>query len=172
MAKGTGKSEDEVRVALEEVLHHSVARWIRDDVIEIADCFWPYERVDHGSNPSDRGGYVAEVRRWFLERACVRSVFTAADERLAAQLHEKGIPLECLGRAILLGSMRKYVAMLQGRAVTPVTSLRYFAMLLDEVQQTSVRADYWRYVASKVQALERQWRRVEQIQADERMETG
>jgi hypothetical protein len=169
IAEGTEKSEAEVQVALKEILHHHVARWIRDDVIEIADRFWPYERLDGGSDPSDRGGYVSEVRRWFLERACVRSAFTAADERLAAQLQQQGVPLECLGRAILLGCMRKYTAMLQGRATAPITSFRYFATLLDEVQQTSVRADYWRYVASKVQTLEHQWRRMQQIQADERM---
>ena len=139
IAEETGKSEAEVRNALEEILHHNVARWIGDDVMEMADRFWPYERPDHGRDASDCGGYVAEVKRWFLERACVRSVFTAADERLAAQLHENGVPLECLGRAILLGSMRKYATMLQGRAAAPVTSLRYFAR--SWMKSTIVRAD-------------------------------
>lgn len=171
LAAALGRTEAEVGIALEEILSKGVAQWLSNDVIEIVDRFWPYERVDHGSATSDRGDYIAEVRRWFLERACVRSVFTAADERLAAQLQQKGVPLECMGRAIMLGSMRKYAAMLNGRAATPVTSLRYFATLLEEVQQAPVRADYWRYVASKVQIMERQWRQVQHTLADETMET-
>jgi hypothetical protein len=171
LAAAVGKTEAEVRVALEELFGKGVAEWIAQGVIEIRDRFWPYERAGRGAVASDRDSYVAEVRRLFLERACVRSVFSAADERLAAQLHQKGTPLECVERAILLGSMRKYGAMLNRGVGTPVTSLHYFATLLDEVQQTQVGSDYWRYVASKVQPLERQWRQAQQTQADETTET-
>ena len=171
IAAAVGKTEAEVQVALEELFGQGVAEWAAQGVIEIRDRFWPYERAGRGAAASDRGSYVVEVRRLFLERACVRSVFSAADERLAAQLHQKGIPLECVGRAIWLGSMRKYVAMLNRGAGTPVTSLHYFATLLDEVQQTQVGSDYWRYVASQVQALERQWKHAQPTQADETRET-
>jgi hypothetical protein len=166
IAGAVGKSEAEVRAALEELCGKGVAEWVAQGVIEIRDRFWPYERAGRDDTASDRASYIAEVRRWFLARACVRSVFTAADERLAGQLHQKGIPLECVERAILLGPMRKYAAMFKHGGGTPVTSLHYFATLLDEVQRTEVGPDYWRYIASKVQALEHA-----QTQADGTMET-
>jgi hypothetical protein len=171
MAAALDKSEAEVQVALEELCEKGVAHWIAEGVIEIVDRFWPYQRASRVAAVSDSGSYVGEVRRLFLERVCVRSVFTAADERLVSQLYQKGIPLECVQRAILLGSMRKYVAMFRQGGGTPVTSMHYFVTLLDEVQRVEVGPDYWRYVASKVQALEHQWRQVQQTQADETKET-
>jgi len=171
IAATVGKTEVEVRVALQELVGKGAARWVAQGVIEIRDRFWPYERAARGVHASNRDTYIVEVRRLFLERACVRSVFSPADERLVAQLHQKGIPLECVGRAILLGALRKYGAMLNRSGGTPVTSLHYFATLLEEVQQTQVGPDYWRYVASKVQALESQWRQTKQTKTDETMET-
>ena len=58
----------------------------------------------------NRQDYVGEVRRMLLAPACVRCRFTAADERLARDLDQRGISLEQLQRAIWLGCARKYVS--------------------------------------------------------------
>jgi hypothetical protein len=39
------------------------------------------------------------------------------------------------GPSILPGSLRKYIALTHNGGATPITSLRYFAALLDEVRQ-------------------------------------
>ena len=80
--------------------------------------------------------FVRQVREAFLKPACVRSAFTAADEKLALNLCQRGVPLEQLRRAIWLGCARKYVAMLNGQTRQPITSLAYFASLIDEVART------------------------------------
>jgi hypothetical protein len=92
-----------------------------------------------------------------LAPACVRSSFTASDERLARDLDQRGISLEHLQRAIWLGCARKYVAMLNGQPPMPITSLRYFLGLIEEVGQTNAPDAYWTYVRSKADQLERQW---------------
>jgi len=89
--------------------------------------------------------------------ACLRCNFTIADQRLARDLERQGVSLEQLQRAIWLGCARKYVAVLNGQAPTPITSLRYFSGLVEEVSQTQVPDSYWQHVRSKAGQLERQW---------------
>ena len=47
---------------------------------------------------------MLQVRQMLLRPACVRASFSAADERLAAGLHRRGVTLTQLERAIWLGS--------------------------------------------------------------------
>jgi hypothetical protein len=99
---------------------------------------------------------VAEVKRLFLERRCVQSSFTAADERLALSLFRRGIPLVQVERAILLGTLRKYAAALQNGRGTPISSLHYFTNLFEEVRQ-EISSQYWTYIAHKVKTFEQTW---------------
>ena len=94
--------------------------------------------------------FVRQAREAFLKRACVRSTFTAADEKLALNLCQRGVSLEQLRWAIWLGCARKYMAMLNGQTRVPITSLAYFATLIDEVSQPDTSASYWEYVRGKV----------------------
>ena len=59
--------------------------------------------------------------------------------------------------AILLGSLRKYVALINNGRGTPITSLRYFAALFEEVKR-DISPVYWVYVERRVRDTERQWR--------------
>jgi hypothetical protein len=97
--------------------------------------------------------YISQVKRCFLQRNCVRSVFTAADEKLAIQLHGDGVPIAEVERAILLGSLRKYLALVNDEGGTPITTLHYFTALFAEVRQ-EISDQYWHYVAHTVRTLE------------------
>ena len=68
----------------------------------------------------------------FLTPACVQAMFTAADEKLAFDLYRRGVSMEQMHRAIWLGCARKYVAMLNGRTRIAITSLPYFADIVEE----------------------------------------
>jgi hypothetical protein len=140
--------------SLRELVERGVCRWMEDDVLEVADRYWPYEKQSRRDESKD---YLGEVRRMLLAPACVRSSFTPADERLALDLDRRGVSLEQLQRAIWLGCARKYVAMLNGQAPLPISSLRYFVGLVEEVRQTETPASYWQHVRSKADQLERQW---------------
>jgi hypothetical protein len=148
------KPEPWVEPALRELLERGVCRWVETDVLEVDDRYWPYEKQLHRNESPD---YVGEVRRMLLAPACVRSSFTPSDERLARDLDQRGVSLEQLQRAIWLGCARKYAAMLNGQPPMPITSLRYFLGLIEEVGQTNAPDAYWTYVRSKADQLQRQW---------------
>jgi hypothetical protein len=125
--------------------------------IEIEDRFWPYQKQRPSAADLTQDEFVRSVQALFMKPACVRSAFTAADERTAVELYRRQIGLEAVRRAIWLGCARRYATMLNGRTALPVTSLRYFALIVDEVTQPDVPAGYWEHVRRKADQLERQW---------------
>lgn len=96
----------------------------RGDRVEICDRFWPYQKQASGVAAHSEADFVRQVREAFLKPACVRSAFTAADEKLALNLCRRGVGLEQLRRAIWLGCARKYIAMLNGQTQLPITRWR------------------------------------------------
>ncbi len=140
--------------ALAELVQRDVCRWMEPDLLEVHNRYWPYEKQPCREEPPD---FVGEVRRLLAMSACVRCRFTPADERLARALEQRGISLDQLQRAIWLGCARKYVAMLNGQPPMPITSLRYFLGLIEEVGQANTPDSYWQHVRSKAAVLERQW---------------
>jgi hypothetical protein len=153
LARGLDRSEVEVQTNLQELQRKGVCVWRQDGIIEIADPFWPYQRVQEPATNDDLRVYISQVKRFFLQRSCVRSVLTVTDPKLAAQLHRDGVSITEVERAILLGSLRKYVALLNNGSGTPITTLHYFTALFAEVRQ-EVSDQYWQYVAQKVRTLE------------------
>jgi hypothetical protein len=140
-----------------ELEQRGVCKVRPDGIIEIQDRFWPYQRNYACTVNPEWLRYVAEVKRLFLERRCVQSSFTAADEKLALSLFRRGVSLMQIERAILLGSLRKYISALQNSGGTPSSSLHYFTNLLEEVQQ-ELSSQYWTYIAQKVKTFEQTWR--------------
>jgi hypothetical protein len=158
LARALGKTGQEVQSCLEELVRTGICRLREPGQIEIRDQFWPYQRSFSGPQCNDRDVYVATIREIFLRQGCVRSSFTPADDRLAAEWNRQGIPVERVERAILLGTLRKYVALINHGGGTPITTLHYFRQLVDEVGQIQISPDYWKYVAYKVADFERRWR--------------
>ncbi|SRR5579872_1303783 len=159
LARALQKSEEEINGSLQELCQNGVCILGNGSNVEITDRFWPYQRsaAPSGSG-SDLATYIQSVRQCFLERSCVRSAFTGADERLAAQLYGEGVSVVEVERAILLGCLRKYVALFNNGHGTPITSLHYFRALVSEVRQ-EISPSYWGYVALKIRTVEEQFRR-------------
>jgi hypothetical protein len=132
-------------------------------MLEVRDRFWPYQRQqtpDHVLGPKTE--FVQKVRDLFLSQACVQASFSAADEKIAADLHRRGVSLEQITRAILLGCARKYVAMINAPARTPITSLKYFADITEEVTESAIPESYWEPLRSKLLRMEKQWQKTHQ----------
>ena len=151
LARVLRRTVADIRHALDELVQKGVCELSATGAIEITDRFWPYERVC--STSRDLADYINQVKRLFLERRCVRSTFTAADEKLAGQLYRNGVSIADVEHAILLGALRKYAALLNNGCGTAITSLHYFTTLFDEVRQ-EIPPGYWTYVAHKVRTLE------------------
>jgi len=126
--------------------------------LEIRDCFWPYQRQQ---TPERTLGpdieFVDRVRTLFLAPACVQASFSAADEKLALDMYRRRISMEQIKRAILLGCARKYVAMLNAGTRTPITSLQYFADIVEEVRESTIPESYWEPLRTKMARMEKQW---------------
>lgn len=146
----------------------------REAVVEICDPFWPYEKTSASPTGQDPASYVEQVRQMIVRRACVRVSFSAADEWLARNFQARGVPLAHIERAVWLGCVRKYVALLNGQTLMLITSLHYFSAIVEEVAQTEVGDGYWIHVRHKAEQLERRWigdRKVPNSEPDEMMET-
>jgi hypothetical protein len=132
LARVLGKAPASIEADLGELNRFEVcARG--GDGIEIHDRFWPYHKQNAvgAANP--------------------------ADEKLALNLCQRGISLDQLRRAIWLGCARKYMALLNGQTRVPISSLAYFATLIDEVTQPEVAASYWEYVRGRMEEWEKRW---------------
>lgn len=155
IAQCLGKSEGDIEAAREELAESGVCR-VEDIEVEIADRYWPYEKQACRSGAEE---YVAQVRRLLSEPACVRCRFTAADEKMARDLHRRGVTAAQVAHAIWLGCARKYTTLLSSQAAAmPIASLSYFAAVIDEVVDQSNTSDaYWSYIRRKATALEQEW---------------
>ena len=160
LARILRKDAASVTADLGELHGHGVCRRHQDRV-EICDRFWPYQRLAAADAGDPEAEFVRQAREAFLEPACVRSAFIAADEKLALNLFRRGVSLEQLRRAIWLGCARKYAAMLNGQTRQAVTSLAYFACLTEEVMQPEIPAGYWEHVRRKATDMERRWLQTE-----------
>ena len=156
-ARVLGKTEAEIQANLQDLFRAEIARSTADGIIQVADSFWPYERPSTDRQGETPAIYIDRMKRVFLDRRCVLSVFTAADEKLAIELYHAGVSIDDAEHAILLGSLRKYVSLINNGRGTPITSLRYFAALFDEVRQ-DIPPGYWVHVARRVKDAEGQWR--------------
>ena len=91
----------------------------------------------------------------FAEPGCVQGRFGAADKRLAADWQRAGVSLETVRRAILLGSLRKSISLLDRPGGEPVRSLCYFASLLEEVGAETFPDSYWQHLEYSLRRCER-----------------
>jgi len=153
LARALGKSQSDVMLALQELQQRGVCTLQAENIFHIEDRFWPYQRQSDSSPGHDLRSYVEQVKRLFLERRCVQSSFTAADEKLARSLYQRGVSLIDVQHAILLGALRKYAVIRQNGQGSPISSLHYFTQLFEEVQQ-AVSTQYWSYIAHKVRTFE------------------
>jgi len=162
LARALGKSRRSISAYLGELDDQQVCRvrpaphQHQSGEIEIQDAFWPYVKAAGPDAPEPEAGYVDQVKRGFLAYAMVRSVFGAADHQLARALYRRGVPLEQVQRALLLGVARKYTAQLNGQREGTIASLSYFVPLLEEVAGLNVSEDYWSYLRQYVERAQGQ----------------
>lgn len=148
-----------LEAGFDELQHRGVCER-QEDQVEICDRFWPYEKQITMAAGSPEAEFLRQARAAFLQPACVRSTFTAADEKLAHKLGRNGVSVEQLRRAIWLGCARKYVTLLNGQSRLPITSLAYFASLIEEVSQPQIPVSYWDHVRRRMVEMEKRWLRM------------
>ena len=164
LARNLKKSQGTIRKFLLEMETAGICRScfghspVRRGTVQITQPFWPYEREEGQTLTDDPAEFfVSEVRKMLAERACVRPSFSTADEVLARQWFSRGVTLERIGQAILLGCARKYVAWRNNQAHGPISSLRYFGSILEEIAQQKIDPEYWGFLRCRIPRHEKLW---------------
>jgi hypothetical protein len=161
LARALEKAPEVIATDLAELEDRAVCCVTRDEnsnpVLGICDRFWPYQKQPPTPDRTPEAEFVQKVRSLFLAPACVQASFAAADEKIATDLHRRGVSPEQVRRAILLGCARKYVAMINAGVRAPITSLQYFSAIIEEVADSSIPESYWEPLRHKVARMEQQW---------------
>jgi hypothetical protein len=163
LAKSLKKSQGTIRKCLREMETAGICQChfghspCAQGIVEITDPYWPYQRGETRVATDASEAFVAEVRKMLEARACVRRSFSTADEVLARQWQARGLPLAGIEQAILLGCARKYSSWRNNQAQAPISSLRFFEPLIEEVEQQKVSPDYWDYLLPRIERIEKLW---------------
>jgi len=157
IARAVGKNEAVIGKILRDLFQAEICHPVSGGYLEIADRFWPYERAAPPEASREAWTYTCKVKQLLQARACVHSSFSAADYHLAMELYRRQVPLQIVERAIDLGCLRKYAALLNHPGGPLITSLYYFTLLLDEAQGAQLPDHYWSYTRIKLRQLEQRW---------------
>ncbi len=161
LARATTRAPTAIAMNMKELEERAVCCVVRDEgsmfMLEIRDSFWPYQRQQPPGRSGAEVEFVQKIRELFMAPACVEASFSAADEKLAMEIYRRGISMEQITRAILLGCARKYVSMLNAGSRTPIASLQYFADIVEEVERSAIPESYWEPLRVKVARMEQKW---------------
>lgn len=165
LAKAIGKSRRIVGKYIEELQSKEVCT-VRSGknqhartCFEIRDTYWPYRRTEEieRADAQVRNSYVEAVKNRFVTLGCTFGSFSARDAQLAQDFQRRGIPLETVQGALLMGAVRKYVSWLNGGLPQPIGSLAYFSALVMEIQERPLPGGYDEYLLRKAVQLARAW---------------
>lgn len=73
------------------------------------------------------------------------------DRLLAAQLHQRGVPLEAVENAFVLAAARRLIRPAGVAPLGTIRSLAYFSPVIEEVLQLQVGQEYFQHLRRKLQ---------------------
>ena len=101
----------------------------------------------------EQSEYVRRLLEAYRATPSTSGAVRRADRLLAAQLHQRGVPLEAVENALVLAAARRLIRPQGSPPLGIVRSLAYFAPVIEEVLQLQVSPDYFRYLRSKLQRM-------------------
>jgi len=72
------------------------------------------------------------------------------DRLLAAQLHQRGVPLEAVENELTLAAARRLARHADAPPLAIIRSLAYFSPVIEEVLSLSVSPEYFRYLRQRI----------------------
>src|SRR5450759_2672586 len=118
----------------------------------------------------ERHNCLGKLNAWNIERSIsasmcagfwkriVRPMGTSGavrrpDRLLAAQLHERGVPLEAVANAFVLAATRRSTRPTDEAPLGTIRSLAYFSPVIEEVLHLQVSQEYFQYLRHKLQRI-------------------
>jgi hypothetical protein len=106
--------------------------------------------VDHAHSQQE---YVRQVLEAFRKTPGTMGTVRRPDRVLAAQLYQRGVPLEAIENAFVLAAARRMIRPVDAPPLGAIRSLAYFLPLIEEVLGLQVAPDYFKYLRRKVESL-------------------
>lgn len=163
LARSLQKGTAAIRAYLDEMEAVGICRCqfsrsrARRGRVEVTPAWWPYQKPESLRSDDPAEAFLASLKKLLQVRACIQSGFSTADEILARKWFQRGLSLEWIEKAIVLGCARKYASWRNDPRHAPIRSLRYFEPLLEELDEQPPPPGYWDYLRFRIQRLEALW---------------
>ena len=95
--------------------------------------------------------YVRRLLEAYRSTPGTSGVVRRPDRVLAAQLHQRGVPLEAVENAFVLAAARRMIRPAGAAPLGAIRSLAYFSPAIDEVLQLQVGQEYFQHLRHKLQ---------------------
>jgi hypothetical protein len=98
----------------------------------------------------DQRDYVRRLLEAYRATPGTCGAVRRPDRLLAAQLHQRGVPLEAVENALVLAASRRLVRPPDAPPLGVIRSLAYFSPVIEEVLHLEVSPDYFRYLRHRM----------------------
>jgi hypothetical protein len=102
-------------------------------------------------NPANQDEYIRQVLDAYRKTPGTMGTVRRPDRLLAAQLHQRDVPLAVVENALVLAAARRLTHPADSAPLSTIRSLAYFLPVIDEVLSLRVNPDYFRYLRQKVE---------------------
>jgi len=97
--------------------------------------------------------YIRQVLEAYRKTPGTMGTIRRPDRLLAAQLHQRGVPLMAIENALILAAARRMARPAGSPPLGTIRSLAYFLPVIEEVLSLRVSPDYFRYLRHKLERL-------------------
>src|SRR5258708_5919004 len=94
--------------------------------------------------------YVRKLREPYRRTPGTCGAARRSDRLPAAQLHQRGVPLEAVETALTLAAARRLARPANALPLGIIRSLAYFSPVIEEVLSLSVSPEYFRFLRQRI----------------------
>jgi hypothetical protein len=98
----------------------------------------------------DQSQYVRRLLEAYRATPGTGGVVRRPDRLLAAQLHERGVPIEVVENALILAAARRLARPAGAPPLAVIRSLAYFSPVIDEVLHLEAGPGYFQHLRNRL----------------------
>jgi len=102
-------------------------------------------------NSINREEYIQKVLDAYRQTPGTTGMVRRPDRLLAGQLYGRGVPLSAVENALVLATSRRQIRPVGAPPLNTIRSLAYFSPVIEEVLESRVNPEYYRYLRHKIQ---------------------
>jgi hypothetical protein len=99
----------------------------------------------------EQGDYVCQLLDAYRATPGASGAVRRLDRVLAAQLHQRGVPLQVVENAFILAAARRIIRPATAAPLSTVRSLAYFLPVIEEVLHLNVGQEYFQHLRHRLQ---------------------